>query len=319
YTLRYYLREDYPALTELVHAANSALGDERRITAEQLAVYIDVPDFNPRTDSFIFEDGGRIIAMSNQGFSAASGLCWADSVVHPEYWGQSIGAELIRLSEARCLEWAESALTPEQPVSIRLATGGSNTRAQRLFAAHGYQPARTFYGMRIELDQPVEVAPLPAGIDLRSFDWERDAHAVYEAAMDAFADHWGHERESYEKWAQHILKHPYHDFSLWVVAYAGDEIAGICLNRSDGEDLALAWVGTLGVRPRWRRQGLGRALLRTSFARFQACGYASAELMVDAANLTNAVALYERAGMDILRRRLVYHKLLREQALEETP
>src|SRR5262249_7869137 len=102
-----------------------------------------------------------------------------------------------------------------------------------------------------------------------------------------------------------------------LVAYDGDEIAGICLNRaSGGEDPRMAWVGTLGVRRQWRRQGVGEALLRTSFARFQAAGYQRAGLMVDASSLTNAVALYERAGMHIQMRTLVYRKMLRGTAPE---
>src|SRR5689334_15645991 len=94
-TQRHYLPDDYPALAELVNALNGALGVERRITGEELKTYIAVPDFNPLLDSFIFEDGGRIIAMSNQGFVPDSGRCWADGIVHPDYWGQGIGAELV--------------------------------------------------------------------------------------------------------------------------------------------------------------------------------------------------------------------------------
>lgn len=317
FTRRHYLPEDYPALAQLVNAANFALGVEHSISAEELATYIEAENFNPCTDSFIFEDGGRIVAMSNQGFSAASGLCWADGVVHPQYWGQGIGAELLRLTEARCLEWAQTALTPEQPLSIRLATGGSNARAQRLFAVHGYQPVRTYHQMRIELDQPVDAPPLPLGLALHPFELERDAYAVYEADMDAFADHYDFQRDSYEEWTRQMLDHPYNDTSLWLVAYDGDEIAGICLNRAYGSDQPhMAWISLLGVRRAWRRQGVGEALLRLSFAQFQERGYSGAGLFVDSSNQTNAVGLYERAGMHVHSQRLIYRKGMRGEANE---
>src|SRR5436190_2435526 len=109
FTLRHYLPEDYPALAEVANAVHVRLGDEPSLTAELLSRYFDTPDFNRTTDSFILEMGGRIAGMTDQEFSASSGRCWVDSAVHPDFWGQGIGAELIRLTEVRCLEWAEMA------------------------------------------------------------------------------------------------------------------------------------------------------------------------------------------------------------------
>jgi mycothiol synthase len=326
FTTRHYQPDDYPALAELINASNRAMGTDSRISAEELTAIIQVPDFNPRTDSLILEDGGRLVAMSNHGYSAASGQCWDDSVVHPDYWGQGIGAELIRLTEARCLEWAKTALTAEQPVLLQLAVSEKNARGLRLFEAQGYRHVRSFYEMQIEFDQsgeagqPVEAQPLPSGLTLRSFDEARDAHAVHEAAQEAFIDHWGYERMSFDSWAHHLLHHPNGDLSLWLIAYDGDEIAGVCLNRSGtDEDPLMAWVNVLGVPRPWRRRGLGLALLKNSFALFRQRGYTGAGLMVDASNATNAVGLYERAGMHVQRCKRVYHKMLRAGAPEETP
>jgi mycothiol synthase len=318
YTRRYYLPEDYPALVELVKASNAALGHTTHITAEELAAIVEVPEFNRQTDSIIFGDGGRIIAMSNQGFSAESGRCWGDSVVHPDYWGQGIGAQLIRLTEARCMEWAESALAPDHPILLQFAAAEQNARALRLFEAHGYHVVRVFNQMHITFDQPMTAPPLPGKLVLHPFDAERDAEAVYETHMEAFANHWGFERDRYEDWLQQTLYHPSNDISLWLIAYDGDEIVGICINRAgEGDDPDMAWVWALGVLPAWRRQGLGEALLRMSFARFQERGFKRAGLMVDSSNATNALALYKRAGMHVYRSKGVYHKMLRGTAFPE--
>jgi ribosomal protein S18 acetylase RimI-like enzyme len=162
--------------------------------------------------------------------------------------------------------------------------------------------------MQIALDQPIDVPPLPAGLELRPFDRERDAEAVYEAQQESFADHRGFERRSFEDWAHYILNPVEIDLSLWLIAWDGDQIAGICINRSQQET---AWVSILGVRRGWRKRGLGLALLKNSFALFQARGYQNVELGVDASSPTNAVALYERAGMHIHKHRLWYSKMLR--------
>jgi ribosomal protein S18 acetylase RimI-like enzyme len=67
----------------------------------------------------------------------------------------------------------------------------------------------------------------------------------------------------------------------------------------------------LAVRRPWRKRGLGLALLKHSFALFQSRGFKTAALSVDGSSLTNAAALYERAGMQVQQQRLVYRKMLR--------
>jgi ribosomal protein S18 acetylase RimI-like enzyme len=69
-------------------------------------------------------------------------------------------------------------------------------------------------------------------------------------------------------------------------------------------------VNVLGVRPPWRRQGLGRALLLQAFAEFRARGKRGAGLGVDGLNTTGAMRLYEQAGMDVARRFDQYQKSL---------
>ena len=59
----------------------------------------------------------------------------------------------------------------------------------------------------------------------------------------------------------------------------------------------MGWIRALGVRPRWRRRGLGTALLLHAFGALYARGQRRIGLGVDAENTTGAVRLYERAGM----------------------
>jgi GNAT superfamily N-acetyltransferase len=71
------------------------------------------------------------------------------------------------------------------------------------------------------------------------------------------------------------------------------------------------WIGTLAVRPAWRRRGLGLALLQESFGRFYARGERTVALGVDAQNPTGPTRLYERAGMGVLWQADVWQKELR--------
>jgi ribosomal protein S18 acetylase RimI-like enzyme len=58
-------------------------------------------------------------------------------------------------------------------------------------------------------------------------------------------------------------------------------------------------VSTLGVRGPWRRNGLGIALLRHSFAEFYRLGKRRVILGVDSQNLMDAPRLYECAAIHI--------------------
>jgi ribosomal protein S18 acetylase RimI-like enzyme len=73
----------------------------------------------------------------------------------------------------------------------------------------------------------------------------------------------------------------------------------------------IAWVSSLGVRPAYRRRGVASALLGMAFAALQARGASGIGLGVDASNMTNAVTIYQRAGMTVAQQRDVYEKVLR--------
>ncbi len=316
-TIRHYLPTDYQAMADLANASNAFLKIDSRLSAEEIRSYCESPEFDPIHDSFILERAGQMIAMSDVEFSKATGRAWVDGVVHPDHWGEGLGRRLIDWSEARVLARAEAEVASDQPVSLQRHTTDQNPAAIHLFERAGYAHIRPFYQMRIEFGGRIEPTPLPDGIELRPFDRAQHAQAVFEAQQESFADHWGFEPGTFEEWAHYFLDYNGQDFSMWMIAWDGDEIAGISINRLDETDDQMGWVSTLGVRRRWRKQGLGLALLQQSFALFQDRGYQRAGLGVDASSLTNAVALYERAGMHVHNRTLAYRRLLRGAELAD--
>ena len=309
--------EEAAAIADLYNAGYHAEGSPFHVSAEEMVMYLEAPGFNVETDSFAIEQDGTLVAIGDLEFSDKTGRAWASGAVHPEYRRQGLGTQLIGLGEKRTLEWAATALSENQPLQIQRYCSHNNAAAIRLFEAHGYYQVRSFYRMRTELDTPVEAPALPDGLVLRPFDEARDSQAVYETHMETFADHWGSERDSFEEWSHYFLKAPDTDPTLWLIAYDGNEIAGICLNSPYGEsDPQMAYTNVLGVRRNWRKHGLGSALLKRSFALFQERGFKRASLGVDASSLTNAVALYERAGMHVQERTLAYRKMLRGEDSE---
>lgn len=216
-------------------------------------------------------------------------------------------------------EIAAALLDALEEEATELAAPGATTRLfvpteyellRRLGEERGYEPFRYSFQMRIELHAEPPAPEWPDGISVRTFVREQDDRAVHAAHEDAFADHFEHVRWPYESWRQWALVESF-DPTLWWIAEDGEEIAGLCLGRQEGyAGPEIGWVNVLGVRPPWRRRGLGRALLLNSFAEFRARGKRGAGLGVDGLNTTGAVRLYEQAGMHVARRYDQYKKSL---------
>jgi mycothiol synthase len=178
------------------------------------------------------------------------------------------------------------------------------------YEAAGWQPIRYSFQMRIELDDEPLPPMWPDGLAPRTFR-PGEEERVYEAHMDAFADHWDFHRQPIEDWRRFTVDHHGFDPSLWWLVEDGDELAAISLNSWHfSGDPQFGWIGVLGVRSAWRKRGLATGLLRHSFRDFRNRGATRVGLGVDGENTTGAVRLYERAGMRVVRRNDTYEKRL---------
>ena len=185
---------------------------------------------------------------------------------------------------------------------------------QRRLEASGWKLERIYWTMEVELgEEPPAVPPLPESISIRTAVEGQDEPAIYEADMEAFADHFGFTRRTYESWLQFTTKFFVYDPSLWFLAMDGDKIAGLALCQLEAAGRPeVGWVGLLGVRRPWRGQGLGLALLKHAFAELHRRGQRAVGLGVDSESLTGATRLYERAGMHVARDQRSYARVIRE-------
>jgi len=302
-------------LTVILRAADEDQSDWRP-TLDELAHTLRLPGYKAELDCFVaFSPEGQVVGYSDMdtGADATSGQFWGDGRVHPDFRRQGIGALVLQAADERAVERTTSEIPAERPAYVQRRALAGDTGTVALFAVAGYHEVRRSYTMMVDLTKPLEVPPLPDGFSLRPFIQELDAHAVYEAVEEAFSDHWGHTDAPYHVWAHHHFEYPGFDPSLWTVAYEGRQVVGVCLGRSEGQggDNPHGWISTLAVRRPWRRRGLGMTLLRHGFQALREQGFTEAGLGVDAQNTTNAVALYERAGMYVYKTHVTYRKMLR--------
>jgi mycothiol synthase len=237
--------------------------------------------------------------------------------VHPDHRGKGIGSWLLTFAEERAKERLD--LAPQgTKVTLKAGTFGKDRAGNELLNAHGFERVRIYYTMKIQLDQPPQKPRTPDGIVIRAIQRETEEEAYFRAAQEAFMDHYGFVEEPfedyYQRWQHMIASDPgRYDPSLWLAAYDGTEIAGICFNRPQlANSTELGWVGMVGVRRPWRRRGIAEAMLQESFQLFYERGYQWVGLGVDADSLTGATRLYEKAGMKVTDETFTFQKVLRD-------
>jgi mycothiol synthase len=288
-----------------MNAFSSAFGDVADADAENVRQDWEFPRFDPATDSvLVTDDAGRIVGYAWVWQTSDPALMEVDGFVHPAMNGRGIGTYLVRWAEARTGELTAD-MAPEAVVTLRRGHMANDASAARLVASEGYQIARHFWRMEIEMDEAPPAPQIPEGVQIRTFVLGQDDYATYEAVEESFADHWGHTPEPYEEWAESRIHDEWFDPSLCFLAVDGDQVAGITIGRPRGEN---GWVRTVGVKRPWRRRGLARALLLTAFHAFYARGIHVVGLGVDAQSPTGATRVYERAGMMVRTRYDLYEK-----------
>lgn len=290
-SLRPATRDDFAAIADLFRAADeAATGRPSSIDADTVDGWLQTTSLEANT--WLREEHGILIAAAFAQIFGDRGN--AAGAVHPSARGRGLGCELAELVEAR--------LAQEGARRIHTWTIVGDRAAEELFAGRGYREARRFWEMAIELAVELSEPTVPVGT-LR----EDEAPAFHEALEEAFEGHWGHIRESFEKWSSRQRRRSNYDPSLWFVIRDGDELAGVA--RNEIRPLG-GYVGALGVRPQWRGRGYGRSLLLHSFRELRRRGMSRATLGVDGANATGATRLYESAGMHVEVENVVWEKVL---------
>ncbi len=299
-------REDFAAIVALGEAFDLTLTGTGDWSEEDVAHdWRALAD--PERDAWVVEDGAAVVGYAT--FQDDGDGCFeADGYVHPDRFGQGIGALIVGLTERRAAEQLEAV---EQPrVVIQNAVLHVDRAARALLEARGYRPVRHFLRMQIDMSEAPPPPLWPNGVSVTQFRPDEDLAAVHACVHEAFAHEWSFRHESVHAWQKRKLEDPRFDASLWAVARDGGEVCGVALCTAG--QFEMGFVNSLAVRPAWRRRGLGLALLRQAFTWFWERGERRVGLGVDSENPTDARRLYERAGMRAVWQADVHEKVLRE-------
>lgn len=308
FTLRSPTWDDLPAITELIVATDRDERGESDFSLEDMLMGWKRPSFDPTSDAWVaIAQDGSIVGYAEVFNRNAYVVLEGDGYVHPAWHGKGIGTTQLRRLEQRARELMQRAPEGAQVV-LRNGMSAADQGARQLHAHEGYQPVRYFWRMEIQMQSPPDAPRWPAGIEVRNLQPGQEERRVFNALEEAFQDHWGSAPWDFETWLMRRTESDGFDPSLWFLAMAGEQIAGvsICCYRMEN-----GWVSQLAVRRPWRRLGLGLALLNRSLGEFYSRGTRLVGLGVDATNTTGATRLYESAGMHVAHEYVVYQKELR--------
>ncbi|WP_171166643.1 GNAT family N-acetyltransferase [Streptomyces sp. I05A-00742] len=237
------------------------------------------------------------------------------AAVHPDLRRQGIGTLLVDWMRDRA-DAIRAERHSDVPGELLIDGAVGNAGLAALARRAGFEPRRYWFSMTHDLRADrLPAATVPAGLRLVPFEAGLD-EATRLAHNDAFRDHWNHTETDRVDW------------DTW---FTGDRSfrAGLSALLLDADGLVAAYlladeyvadsaatghrsctIGHLGTRPAHRNRGAARALLAHTLAEAGRQGYDNAELIVDSANPTGALALYERMGFVTEREFVTYGRPL---------
>jgi len=317
FTIRHATLDDLELIVSLLHINEREYYGHVSATVNDLRNEYTTPDFDlSRSTRLVLNSAGELVGYAELWDVGATPVRpWLYFYVHPDYRHHGIETYLYHWAEKRAQE-----VISRVPDHARVVLGTSapiNAEpTARLLESFGMTTHRRSWNMLIELTETPPAPQLPANINITTFASYNDHETVYRAFREVWRDHRGYIEEPFEigfpRWLHQITTDEDFTPDLWFLAMDGDTIAGFSLCWPKAwDDKEKGWVGILGVKREYRRGGLGLALLHHTFSEFWARGVKKVGLGVDAASITGATRLYERAGMHVFRAWDIYEKELR--------
>ena len=258
-------------------------------------------DFELAVDAWVVDDRAGTVVGYGQVTRDEDDVVESWGVVHPEHRGRGLGSALLDRIEER----APRLLSGVRPLRFRHAIDAGDRAAAALLSARGLRPVRHFWHMAIESTEASESGPSPSGVQVATIQAPGDLPAVHAVLDAAFAEHWDHRPEPFERWVEDLTQGPSYDPTLWLLARLHGKPVGAL---TAVVLLEHGWISLLGVLAPFRGRGIAAALLRHSFATFGARGVGRVQLAVDAEN--PATTLYEREGMSVVKRWDLWERII---------
>jgi ribosomal protein S18 acetylase RimI-like enzyme len=307
-------------MAEVLAAHRVFHGNPSLPSAEQFdASYTHLVDCDPDTDIIVIEHvDGRSVEMVGYGRTSWTDLetgvrdCVVFCPTHPDHLTQPLLRSLVGAQEQHMAPWAEQAeharyrAYATHPGPGLAATGEAAWLELLDYRATEWEA----WLVRPDLDGIPE-RRLPEGVEVRTVQPDQ-VRPIWEAHWEAFRGEWDFK----EPTAADIdaeLAEPFHDPSLWKVAWSGDQIVGQVKSYINHEENAergylRGYTEYISTHREWRNRGIASALLALSLYELKARGMTDAALGVDTNNPGGAFQVYTSLGFELQNYEAIYTK-----------
>ncbi|MGD2027086.1 MAG: GNAT family N-acetyltransferase [Anaerolineales bacterium] len=317
---RYHGASDHPELIALHNAIYEHADIEERETPDEFDLFFaNLRNCNPHEDMIIAEVEDKIIASGRVAWSEefeGDYIYAVNNSIHPEWEDSGLPETIQHWLEKRARQISTG---HPQEAEKYFQSWTTETQKAKIAMLHtfGYEASRYFLEMFRDLSEPIPDGKLPPGLEVHPVKPEH-YRPIWEGANEAFRDHWGHvegTEEDYQRFLKRIEEVESYDPALWMVAWDGEEVAGMVLNKIIAEEnealgIRRGWTDPICVRRQWRRRGLATALVYRSMQMLKDKGMDQAGLGVDTINPSGALKLYQNCGYRTAQKWITYRKRL---------
>jgi ribosomal protein S18 acetylase RimI-like enzyme len=307
---------DFPVMVGILRAVNLADKENNSVTLDEISnSYKHLQRSDPKLDMVFIEIKGKAVGYGRAQWDQESGGDYIYSFflqMTPQGRGKGIEKSVFEYLMQRLKKVADT--HPADAAKYYQTWSQSNKEFyNQVVEEIEFTPARYIIGMVRPCSQPIEITPLPEGIEIRPVE-ESQMRAIFDAENEAFLDHWGSidpTETNYQQW----LEEPIHKPELWKVAWDGDQVVGMVrsyISEAENKDFKRkrGYTEEISVRRPWRRKGIARALLTRSIKMFIEMGMEETALGVDTENPSGALKLYQDVGYTEEKRFITYRKPL---------
>lgn len=259
------IEADLGDVVDVIRRSKKESPFERAPTVEEMKTYtVNYSEFRPEGSWMVRIDGAPVayavaVVEANR---LAAGLDDAhlEFEVIPEERGKGLEKRLIGLAS----EYISSRGVGKARTRC---VAGESWRMGSLISEGFAEAYRVFFLVRRTLGRVPDV-PTPEGVRLVRRPCkecgDEELTRIVEAFNDTFQDHYNFAPERPEIFINY--RDASEDPECFSLAMVGDEIVGVCLSHEDRlynleNGTKWGWINVLGVRPPYRRRGLGRFLL----------------------------------------------------------
>lgn len=283
-TIRNFRQDDLTAYVQLVNYIDKVDGLSKATSVEELKHRIEQPGYHFEEDLFVAEVDGIMVGYAAMERELEIGRVILNIAVHPKHRGRGMGSSLLEIAANHSYDLGSEVL--QIPISQGLHT------SENFVGKRGFRVVRCHWHMSLAEYREMTLK-IPIGFEFLHF-LPGDEESLCTLQNMSFTGSWGFRPNTVEEIC-YLLKTSWCRPDCILYINNGRRNVGYCWTMDDPTDREKGYIRMMGINPRYRGRGLGKAILIAGIEYLMQNGIKEIELSVDGRNQI-AKRLYQSLG-----------------------